>query len=455
MKPTLQAKLGTTLALAPQLQQAMRLLQLSQAELAQELDAAIEANPMLERADELDPQECAGQPDEETDSGETALEDWSLATGQGPANAGGDAFEVVNPSAGLHQHLHWQLGMTVRNPFDRRIGEALIDALDEDGYLRVALDSLVVDHPGGRRASPGELLGMLRLLQQFDPIGCAARDLGECLDLQLAALNPDTPGRALARRLATGCLDALAKHGPERIARDLGVDAQSLATAIALLRSLDPKPGARLAADKTEFIRPDAVAVRVRGVWQARMTPVPRLALHPRYSNLIGHCRGEDERYLRERLQEARWLLRALEHRGATLQRVAQAIVQTQSGFLEHGPQAMRPLTLRDLAGVLQLHESTLSRATTRKYLRTPRGVFEFRYFFGSALATDQDGDTSATAVQARLRSLIAAESPQRPLSDQALADALQSEGIRVARRTISKYREQLGIPATPLRSRR
>lgn len=466
IKPALQAKLGTALALTPQLQQAIRLLQLSQPELLLALREATESNPLLEfdepdahageAAESAEPARDDAAPGDADDDAEHATdagpEHDEFPADDLPRSAGthDSPLDDISPAEGLKAHLLWQLRMALRTPRDLRIAEVLVDALDEDGYLREPLDALAASLPG---LDADDFSAVLHLLQQCDPVGCGARDLGECLRLQLATLDPAPPGLALARRLVDGHLDALARQSPERLAAALQVEPAELASASALLRRLDPRPGARHAEARPEYVQPDAVAARVGGRWTVRMSRTPGLALNRHYEALIGHCRREDDAYLRGHLQEARWLIRALAHRGETLQRVAQAIVEAQSGFLDHGLEAMRPLTLRDIALPLGLHESTVSRATTRKYLRTPRGTFEFKFFFGAGLGDAGDA-SSATAVQERLRRIIAAEAPERPLSDQALADRLQAEGVRVARRTVAKYREMLGLPPAAERGR-
>lgn len=457
MKPTLQAKQATTLALSPQLQQALRLLQLSQPELEAALREAAESNPLLEldeapaaRADAgddtADP-EVSDEPEAPAPAEDSAAPDGDdrEATAQRS-----DLQEWAAAEAGLQEHLLGQLRLVLRRPHEWLAAYVLVDALDEDGYLREPLAAIAATLPA---ASADTLRPVLHLLQACDPIGCGASDLAGCLRLQLAAFDPATPGWTLAVRLVEAHLDAVARHTPERLAALLGETSATLSPALALIRRLDPRPGARFAVNRTEYIQPDAIAQRLGGRWVVRMAHSPRLALNPHYTALIGHCRDEDDSYLRGQLQEARWLLRALEQRSETLRRVAQAIVAAQAGFLEHGPVAMRPLTLRELAEPLGLHESTVSRATRRKYLRTPRGTFEFKHFFGAGLGTGEG--TSATAVQAHLRRLIAAETAGQPLSDQALADRLQAEGIAVARRTVTKYRERLGLPSAAERGQR
>lgn len=475
MKPALQAKLGTALALTPQLRQAIRLLQLSQVELEAELQAAVESNPLLELSEAGDDDADLPSPTDAggaTDATDPAVEaesdsdapfddaDWTIGDDEtGPRQRDGDdedEREDAGAAPGLHEHLRWQLRMSVHSARDEAIGMAVIDALDDDGYLREPLESLPSALPGEWGVGIDEVRASLRLVQQFDPMGCGARDLAECLGLQLGALAADTPGLALAQRLVAGHLDAIARQRPERIAAELGLETTALAEAIALVKSLDPKPGARFDGAPAEYVQPDAIAVKHRGVWRVRMARGGGgLRLNAHYQGLIGRCSRNDDHYLRGQLQEARWLIKALENRGETLQRVAEAIVRTQSAFLDHGLEAMRPMTLRDVAQQLDVHESTISRATTRKYLRTPRGTFEFKFFFSAGLATEHGGAASSTAVQAMIRKMIEAEPAGKPLSDQALADALQAEGIAVARRTVAKYREGLGIPPSSERGQR
>ena len=482
MKPALQAKLGTALALTPQLRQAIRLLQLSQIELEAELQAAVESNPLLELAEPGDEEGGAaaaleGSSGDESPGDAEGLvaeagddvagidddlggEDWTLGDDEaGPRQRDNDEDgerEDASAAPGLHEHLRWQLRMSVHSARDEAIGEAVIDALGDDGYLREPLDALPAALPAGLDVTLDDVRALLRLVQQFDPIGCGARDLAECLGLQLAALSAETPGLALAQRLVAGHLDAIARQRPDRLAAELGADPAGVLEAIALVKSLDPKPGARFDGAPAEYVQPDAIALKQRGVWRVRMARGGGgLRLNAHYQGLIGRCSRDDDAYLRGQLQEARWLIKALENRGETLQRVAEAIVRTQSAFLDHGLEAMRPLTLRDVAEQLDLHESTISRATTRKYLRTPRGTFEFKFFFSAGLATEQGGAASSTAVQAMIRKMIEAEPAGKPLSDQALADALKAEGIAVARRTVAKYREGLGIPPSSERGQR
>jgi RNA polymerase sigma-54 factor len=484
MKPSLQTKLGQQLTLTPQLRQAIRLLQLSTSELEAEINLALESNPLLERAedaieDETDAQDsgiAANAPEADRDGADPQApeaqefeRDWeteereidyigntgttSVPSPDFPDYAEREAAAVPD---GLQDHLLWQLHLTPLSERDRRIGAALIEAIDDDGYLR---DSLQAIRDGLRPeivAGIDEIDAMRHRIQRFDPVGVAACDLSECLGVQLSLLSADTPGLALAKQLAATQLETLAKLGAGKLAEQLGHPAQDMAEAVALLRSLDPRPGGQIASAPPDYITPDCVAFRQGGVWRVALAngAAPLLAINRRYEGLIGKASREDAGYLRAQLQEARWLIRSLETRAVTVLRVAQAIVRQQTGFLEYGPEAMRPLTLRDVAEQLGLHESTISRSTTRKYLLTPRGTFEFKSFFSSCVATGDGGAASSTAIQAMIRKLIEVENPRKPLSDAKLAAELKVAGVPVARRTVAKYREAMNIPASSERQR-
>jgi RNA polymerase sigma-54 factor len=444
MKPSLQIKLGQQLTLTPQLRLAIRLLQLSALELEQELSQALESNPLLEREDEAEAEaeesfepgsaEPVAEAAESTSDSDAPGEEFDEvpdfrweddAAGSRVDGAGGEEREDIRAAPqDLHEHLLWQLRLSHLKPRDEKIGVVVIEAIGDDGYLEGSIEDLQAALQPEIVASSPEIETVLHLVQRFDPVGVGARNLAECLGVQLSLLDPSTPGWALARQLAAGHLDALAKLGPARLAATLQAGECEIERAVALLRSLDPRPGARIGGGETEFIVPDAIAFRQGGVWKVAThhSAQPRLGINRQYERLIGTSGRENDTYLRAQLQEARWLLKSLETRADTLLRVARAIVRQQSGFLEHGAQAMRPLTLREVAEELGLHESTISRATTRKYLRTPRGTFEFKYFFGSGIATDAGGGASATAIQAMLRRLVDSEDPRAPLSDAKLA---------------------------------
>jgi RNA polymerase sigma-54 factor len=479
MKTVLQTRLGQQLTLTPQLRQAIRLLQLSAAELELEITAAVEANPLLELQDEV-PDGGNDGPEPNAESGpddtapvaetEAATRDDDASDFESPpdfdwddgnprSRNGGDSDEEgehqVAAPLDLHEHLMWQLRLSHLGPRDMLIGEALIEAIGGDGYLELPLQDIADCLKPAVTAGLDEIEAVLHLVQHFDPVGVGARSLSECLGLQLSLLSPDTPELELAKLIAAQHLDALAKLGAQRLAAQIKRPPAAVEQAVALLRSLDPKPGAQVSPGEAEFIVPDAIAYRQGGVWKVATAGLqPTLAINRHYERLIGKASREDDSYLRTQLQEARWLIKSLETRADTLLRVAKSIVRQQSGFLEHGTQAMRPLTLREVAEELGLHESTISRATTRKYLRTPRGTFEFKYFFSSGIATDAGGEASSTAIQAMMRKLIESENPRSPLSDQRLAEMLKSDGIPVARRTVAKYREAMNIRSSNERQR-
>ncbi|GGA85581.1 RNA polymerase sigma-54 factor [Arenimonas soli] len=472
MKPSLQTRLGQQLSLTPQLRQAIRLLQLSALELETELNQALESNPLLERGDEDqgDDRPEGEKPEEpsqedtpgdapEPDEFERAeVDEWYEAPAGDRRHSDGGEPDELSAAApiDLHAHLVWQLQLSHLGPRDLAIGQAVIEAINDDGYLEGPLADIQAALQPELDVSDAEIETVLHIVQHFDPVGAGARCLSECLCVQLSLLSDDTPGLDLATRLSKDHLDALARLGADRLGGQLGESAEDMATAVALLRTLDPKPGAQIGGSEPEYIAPDAIAYRQNGVWKVRLAAGsrPRLAINRHYESLIGKASREDDSYLRGQLQEARWLIKSLETRADTVERVARAIVRQQSAFLDHGNEAMRPLTLREVAEELGLHESTVSRATTRKYLRTPRGTFEFKHFFGSGIATDHGGSASSTAIQAMIRKLIEGESPRSPLSDQKLAESLKAEGIPVARRTVAKYRESMNIPASNERQR-
>lgn len=461
-RPSLQVTLGQQLRLTPQLRQAIHLLQLSGAELEQEIAEAVEANPLLDW-DET-PAEAAEDAGAATEASDGALEapgpaegwdgDWRGSAGGRPDDDTAGDIEAAGET--LHDHLLWQLHLGPLSPRDRAIGVALVDAIDDDGYLR--------EHPATLAGSTGlspppstdEVSTLLHRLQSFDPAGVGARDLGECLRLQLQQLPDDTPGRALAAEIAGDALQRLPRAGIDGIAAELGRETEAVATAVALLRSLDPRPGARFGVMPAgTYVTPDVVVWRDRGVWRVALAPGtrPRVALHQGYAAMAEHAAGADASYLRGRLQEARWLLKGLQSRGETLLRVMECLLREQAAFLEFGDQALRPLTLREVAAEVGLHESTVSRAVARKYARTPRGTIPLRAFFASGIDTG-GGEASSTAVQALIRRLVEAEDPRHPLSDARLAEALKAAGVPVARRTVAKYREALRIPVSAERVR-
>lgn len=473
MKPHLSATTQQQLVLTPQLRQAIHLLQLSTAELEAEVAEAVASNPLLDWVEDADhgnatgdaefsatapaassePQEPQQTPE---DSWESAPDTWAEQAGSHSAR-NNDDFEHSEDADSLHDHLLWQLHLGHFSPRDTRIGIALIDAIDDDGYLREDLGDLLSSLRPEIDTRVEDALPVLHRIQQFDPVGVGARDLGECLSLQLRALPADTVGRTVALQLAADSLQRLPKLGIAGICQEAGCSQEQAQAAVDLLRSLNPRPGAQYGAlPNGSYVIPDCVIWRQQGLWHVALGAgaMPKVAIQRDYQQMIRHAGSADADYLRGHLQEARWLLKGLESRADTLQRVVRCLVAEQAGFLEFGPQALRPLTLRNVADTLGLHESTISRAVARKYVRTPRGTLALRDFFASGIDTDAGGSTSSTAIQDRIRQLVAAENPRKPLSDARLADTLKAEGVPVARRTIAKYREALQIPASHERVR-
>ena len=482
MKPALQFRLHQQLTLTPQLQQAIRLLQLSQLELEAELRQIAESNPLLEFAEEVEDDEttesieaeseypsveavAAGSNDDGdasdwSDGGgvaETPIDFSSNSVGNSSSARGDDDFEPQNAAPEtLQQHLLWQLNLASFNPRQHLIATVLIDALNPAGYLGEGLEAVLAALPANFNASIEEVEAVRRRLQGFDPTGVGSLDLRDCLRVQLEQFDPDTPQRDLALRIVDAELDLLARNDIARLARRLRASENDVAAAAVLIRSLDPRPGAALDATPVEYVAPDVYALRDGSRWRVSLNPdaQPRLGLNQHYCGLIAQARGEDASWMRGQLQEARWLIKSLESRAETLLKVAEAIVRRQSAFLDYGPEAMHPLVLREVAEEVGMHESTISRVTTRKYMHTPRGTFELKYFFSSGVSTEDGGSASATAIQAMLRKLIEAEDVRKPLSDLAIAEELQRKGIQVARRTVAKYREGLRIPTSSERQR-
>ena len=470
MKPALQFRLSQSLALTPQLQQAIRLLQLSRLELELELNTALESNPLLDMTDGDEAEnEEEGDSTEDIEAAASEAQADATETDEQPLDLAFDRTEYrgtaldedgMEPQDAevedLRDHLLWQLNLTPMSARDRAIGATIIEAIDDDGYLgetdEVIRDTLVSLY----KVSLEEIESVRRRILHFDPIGIGSRSLRECLAVQLDAFDAETPGLELARALVADHLEALAKHDRARICQRLHTDEVQFEIALALIRSLAPKPGSGYSNASTEYIAPDAYARKVGGRWQVTLAPgcQPRLGINEHYAGLIAKARREDAHYLRGQLQEARWLIKSLKTRAETMLKVASSIVRAQEAFLEFGAEAMRPLVLKDVAEEIGMHESTISRVTTRKFLHTPRGTFEFKYFFSSGVTTVDGGAASATAVQAMIRKLIGEEAAARPLSDQTLAAELNRRGINVARRTVAKYREALNIPSSNDRSR-
>ena len=359
-------------------------------------------------------------------------------------------LEFANDSErDLHQHLIWQLEISPLDPRQVWIGEAIIDALNDDGYLTETLADISASLSSDLPVTVSEVEEVLACVQTLDPAGIGARSVSECICLQLAQLEQDTPGRELALRIAQEHLQFVADRDETGLRRTLGSDEDALQEALALIRGCQPRPGSAFQSSQPEYIVPDVFVKRTEHGWAVEINPasVPRLKVNQSYAGVV--ARSADYASLRAQLQEARWLIRSLEIRNETLLKVARTIVQRQAAFLEKGEEAMEPMILRDVAEAVSMHESTISRVTTGKYMHTPRGIFEFRFFFSSHVAGADGADVSSVAIRARIRRLIADEDGSRPLSDAQLAEVLASEGIKVARRTVAKYRESLGLASS------
>jgi len=486
VKQTLQLRLSQHLALTPQLQQSIRLLQLSSLELNQEIEQALQENPLLERDE---PGELAAyngandtlahtrndepaareretpEPQETTQdwSGEESL-DWSGNSGTRTPRDPNDeseaeAGELQAAATSLRDHLIGQLALTQLGTLEKFRVAFLVEALDDDGYLAQTLEELADTVPEDLIGEPDEVLDDLQIalkhLQSLEPPGIGARSPAECLALQLANL-PDTFINGLAMKIVQQHLEQLAHRDYARIKKALNCDDESLREAQELIRSLNPRPGAQFTPLDTRYIVPDVIVKKLRGQWtvQLNQEAMPRLRINRLYADLLRKQRSNGGGNLAGQLQEAKWLIKNVQQRFDTIARVSQAIVERQRAFFDHGEVAMRPLTLREIADTVELHESTISRVTTQKYLASPRGIFELKYFFGSHVATDTGGAASSTAIRALIKQLVSAEDGHKPLSDAKIAEILGEQGIVVARRTVAKYRESLNIPPVNLRKK-
>ncbi|PKM12391.1 MAG: RNA polymerase factor sigma-54 [Gammaproteobacteria bacterium HGW-Gammaproteobacteria-3] len=478
MKQSLQLRLGQQLSMTPQLQQAIKLLQLSTLDLQQEIQQALESNMMLEveeenvsSVDSAPPEQKIDNPDQITSEGsqteipeelpiDTSWEDiFENAQTAGNSSAETAEFETQRSKVEtLQDYLLWQLELTLFSERDRAIALTIIDSVSDDGYLTSSvadffeglqeqLDDLELD----------EVEAVLHRVQNFDPPGVAALDLADCLRLQLQQLPGTTSYKTEALLLVTRYLDLLAGNERSKLLRQLGVTESQLSGAIALIRTLDPKPGAKIEDAHSEYVVPDVYVAKIKGRWEVNLNPeiAPKLRINPFYSSLVKRAdNSKDNTCMRDHLQEARWFIKSLHSRNETLLRVARCIVEKQQDFLEHGSISMKPMVLKDIAEQLELHESTISRVTTQKYMHTPNGIVEFKYFFSSHVSTAGGGECSSTAIRALLKQLIDNESQAKPLSDSKIADLLKEKGINVARRTIAKYREAMNIASSSQRRR-
>jgi len=486
MKTGLQLRASQHLALTPQLQQSIRLLQLSTLELNQEIEQALVDNPLIERDDDplatslriagdgaiLGGADGAAGPADRAaegiadEGGSGTPDDEAGPLEWGPAHADRDdddgprQWACAAPS--LAEHLRGQLAATQASPRDRALVEMLIDALDDNGYLACGDDELLALCPAAAQVEADDLRAALALLQSFDPPGVGARSAAECLRIQIdlllrgAAASAQPPLR-LARRIVVEHLPLLAARDSGRLRRLLEISDDELRAAFQVIRGLNPHPGVAYSGASVDYVVPDIHVRRTGGRWVAQLNPevMPRLRVNPAYAAAVRaerHDRGEAQATWSTRLQEARWLIRNVQQRFDTIRRVSQAIVDRQSNFFSHGAIAMRPLVLREIADTVSLHESTISRVTSGKFMATPHGVFELKYFFGSHVATETGGAASSTAIRALIKQMIGAENPDDPLSDSRLAELLGEQGFVVARRTVAKYREALRIAPVAMR---
>jgi RNA polymerase sigma-54 factor len=482
MKPTLQFKLSPHLTLTPQLQQSIRLLQLSTVELNQEIERITQENPLLELDDIADYRGAPGDshpesvsqdpveimdesaaqalaPDAELDVSKGSVdehdwrEDGALRSGRDDDDERDFPQQAAEPPS-LRDHLYLQLSLSQIPEHDRRIVGLLIDSLDDDGYLAQDLEELAGLLPPELEIDIDDLRIALEHLQHLDPPGVGARDLRECLIMQLRTLPHETPYREQALLLVSDHLESLAARDFCAIKKALRCDDECLRSIQQMIVRLNPRPGTSFSSTVARYIIPDVIVTKASGAWVAHINPeaMPRLRVNRLYADILKRCHDDSGRRLAGQLNEAKWLIKNVQQRFSTILKVSSAVVERQQQFFEHGAVAMRPMVLREIADTLDLHESTISRVTTQKFMRTPRGIFELKYFFGSHVATDSGGACSATAIRALIKQMINTENSRKPLSDSQISEILGQQGIMVARRTVAKYRESIQIPPVNLR---
>ncbi|EFN9944609.1 RNA polymerase factor sigma-54 [Escherichia coli] len=468
MKQGLQLRLSQQLAMTPQLQQAIRLLQLSTLELQQELQQALESNPLLEQIDTHEEIDTRETQDSETLDTADALEQkempeelpldasWdTIYTAGTPSGTSGDYIDDELPvyqgetTQTLQDYLMWQVELTPFSDTDRAIATSIVDAVDDTGYLTVPLED-ILESMGDEEIDIDEVEAVLKRIQRFDPVGVAAKDLRDCLLLQLSQFDKTTPWLEEARLIISDHLDLLANHDFRTLMRVTRLKEDVLKEAVNLIQSLDPRPGQSIQTGEPEYVIPDVLVRKHNGHWTVELNSdsIPRLQINQHYASMCNNARNDgDSQFIRSNLQDAKWLIKSLESRNDTLLRVSRCIVEQQQAFFEQGEEYMKPMVLADIAQAVEMHESTISRVTTQKYLHSPRGIFELKYFFSSHVNTEGGGEASSTAIRALVKKLIAAENPAKPLSDSKLTSLLSEKGIMVARRTVAKYRESLSIP--------
>ncbi|MEN8179464.1 MAG: RNA polymerase factor sigma-54 [Pseudomonadota bacterium] len=492
MKQTLQLRLGQHLTMTPQLQQAIRLLQLSTLDISQEVQEALETNPLLETDEEFtsktDLNGSDHQPKELGDAGNDASQsndinnereintetsslsedlpvdsEWSdIYDSYLPSSAssgeGGDPEFLLQQSGSesLHDHLLWQLNLTPFSAIDNAIATAIIDGINNDGYFTGSPEEILLSLQD-EEIVLDEVEAVLHRIQSFDPPGVGAQDPQDCLLIQLHQQPEETPYRSGAIQLCRHHFKLLASQDQAQIIRRMKIDEPTLSGITQLIRSLNPHPGTLIAESESQYVVPEVFVSKRNDRWLVELNreATPKLRVNSEYANLIRRAdHSDDNTFLKNHLLEARWFIKSLMSRNETILRVATKIVEYQRGFFEHGEEAMKPLVLRDIAEALEMHESTISRVTTQKYMHTPRGTYEFKYFFSSHVSTSAGGECSSTAIRALIKKLIAAEKPNKPLSDNKIATILSEQGIKVARRTVAKYRESMSIPPSNERKR-
>ncbi|MBU2881922.1 RNA polymerase factor sigma-54 [Psychrosphaera sp. B3R10] len=494
MRPSLQLKMGQQLTMTPQLQQAIRLLQLSSLELHQEIQEALDSNPLLDAEDESLNHEKSEQSiedvlgetegqnkttDDDTDwaqeeinttealqtetiseemSTDTTWDDYMSAApaSSGPAYEGEDTVYQGETTDNIQDHLRWQLNLSTFTEQDLAIATAIIDGVDEKGFLRLTAED-IVEAIDIEDVEIEEVEAVLKRIQLFDPVGVACRGLQECLSVQLKQFSNDTPWKFEAIDVIDNYIDLLANRDYRTLLRKTKLKEPDLKDILELIQQLNPNPASVVIKDEIDYVIPDVTVVKKKGRWLVELNPnsMPKLKINEQYASLSKTSKNtSDTQFVRSHLQEAKWFIKSLESRNDTLLKVSNCIVQQQQGFFEYGPEAMKPMVLNDVAEMVDMHESTISRVTTQKYMHTPRGIFELKYFFSSHVSTENGGECSSTAIRALIRKLVAAENQAKPLSDSKIAEILADQGIQVARRTIAKYRESLNIPPSNQRKR-
>jgi len=488
MKASLVLKMGQQLTMTPQLQQAIRLLQMSTLDLQAEIQEALDSNPMLEVEDDNNPSSSgsqntaqeqsshtqAAEPSEATENTSSPAEttDWTeqipseleidtswddiyQSSASNIPSSNSEEWDFTSTtSAGidLQTHLLWQLNLAKMSDSDRMIATVIIDSIGNDGYLQESLEEIQESFDPMQHIEMDEVEMVLKRVQQFEPTGVAARNLSECLLLQLNTLPSDTQWLAQAKTLCKEHLELLGSRDYNQLMRRMRIKEDALKNIVDLIQTLDPRPGSIIESKEPEYIVPDVIVRKANNRWIVELNPevAPRLCVNAQYAGFVQRAdNSADNTFMRTQLQEARWFIKSLQSRNETLLKVATQILDYQRGFFDYGPEAMKPLVLAEIAEAVGMHESTISRVTTQKYMHTPRGIYELKYFFSSHVSTSQGGECSSTAIRAIIEKLVAAENPKKPLSDSKIAGLLEEQGIQVARRTIAKYRESLGIASS------